>query len=67
MPLRLSSDQMAIGLLFIALATLAAFAPAQGDTWWLIREGQEIVQRGSVSLVDDYSHTAAGLFWPNHE
>jgi hypothetical protein len=67
MPLRLSSDQLAIGLLFVAIGTLAALAPAQSDTWWLIREGQEILARGSISLVDDYSHTARGLFWPNHE
>jgi hypothetical protein len=65
--LRLSSDQLAVGLLFVTIGTLAALAPAQGDTWWLIREGREILLRGSVSLVDTYSHTADGLFWPNHE
>ena len=65
--LRLSSEQLAVSLLFIAIAGLAAIAPTQGDTWWLLREGGEILRRGSVSLVDNYSHTATGLFWPNHE
>ena len=67
LPTRLSSEQLAIGLLFIAISVLACLAPAQGDTWWLLREGNEILRRGSVSLVDSYSHTATGLFWPNHE
>src|SRR5262245_55211528 len=67
LPTRLSSEQLAISFLFIAIAVLASLAPAQSDTWWLLREGGEILKRGSVSLVDLYSHTATGLFWPNHE
>jgi NADH:ubiquinone oxidoreductase subunit 6 (subunit J) len=67
LPTRLSSEQLAIGVLFAAVTVLACLAPAQSDTWWLLREGGEILRRGSVSLVDEYSHTAAGLFWPNHE
>lgn len=65
--LTITSERLAIGLAFIALATLACFAPAQGDTWWLLRAGLDIWSTGSVPLVDTYSHTAAGRYWPNHE
>lgn len=65
--LKVTSDQLVIGLLFVVLAALACFSPAQGDTWWLLRAGQDIWQSGRVPLVDAYSHTAYGLYWPNHE
>lgn len=63
----LTSEQMAIGLLFVLLAALACLAPAQSDTWWLLRAGQQIWQTGNVPMADTWSHTAAGLYWPNHE
>jgi len=62
-----TSDRLAIGVAFVAIATLACFAPAQGDTWWLLRAGQDIWTTGRVPLVETYSHTAAGAYWPNHE
>jgi hypothetical protein len=65
--LHLSSERLAIALLFIAIAVLAACAPAQSDTWWLLRAGQDIWRTGSVPLHDTYSYTAAGQPWPNHE
>lgn len=65
--LRLSSERLATGLMVVALATLAAFSPAQSDTWWLLRAGKDIWQQHAVRLVDQYSYTAHGLFWPNHE
>lgn len=63
----ISSERLAIGVAFIALAVLACFAPAQGDTWWLLRAGRDIWATGHVPLVDTYSYTAAGAPWPNHE
>jgi hypothetical protein len=62
-----SSERLAIGVLFVAIATLGCLMPAQSDTWWLLRAGGDIWRTGSVALEDSYSHTAAGLFWPNHE
>jgi hypothetical protein len=62
-----TSERLAIGLLFVIIVTLACFAPAQSDTWWHLRSGQDIWQTGAVSLHDTYSSTAAGGFWPNHE
>ncbi len=58
---------MAIGLLFIAVAVLALFTPAQPDTFWHLRAGADIWRSGHVPRVDLYSHTAYGTPWPDHE
>jgi hypothetical protein len=65
--LRCSSEHLATGLLFLAVALLACLSPTQSDTWWHLRAGRDIVSTGTLSLHDTYSHTAAGGFWPNHE
>jgi hypothetical protein len=62
-----TSERLAIGLLFVVIATLACLAPAHSDTWWHLRVGQDIWQSGEISLVDNYSHTANGREFPNHE
>ena len=49
------------------LAVVACFAPAQSDTWWLLRAGADIWHTHAVPLKDTYSFTAAGAAWPNHE
>ena len=60
-------DEMAVGLLFVAVAALALFTPAQGDTFWHLRAGADIWRSGHVPRVDLYSHTAYGTPWPDHE
>ena len=65
--MKCTSEGLAVGLLGLALAVLACMAPAQSDTWWLLRAGHEIVSTLSIPLADTYSWTATGLFWPNHE
>jgi hypothetical protein len=60
-------DQMAVGLLFVALGAVAAFTPAQNDTFWHLRAGAEIWRTGQVPRVDTYSYTAAGAPWLDHE
>ncbi len=65
--IRLGSDNLGVGLLFIAIAVLACLAPAQGDTWWLVRAGQDIFATRTIPLTDPYSFTAFGRFWWNHE
>ena len=62
-----TSERLVIGLLFVVIATLACLAPAQSDTWWHLRVGQDIWRSGTISLVETYSHTAAGREFPNHE
>jgi hypothetical protein len=66
-PVKVSSEGLATGLLALATALLACLSPAQSDTWWLLRAGQEILSTGAIPLIDTYSWTAAGLYWPNHE
>jgi len=54
-------------ILLAATATAVCVAPAQGDTWWTLRAGQDIWREHRVSLVDRYSYTAYGHRWPDHE
>jgi hypothetical protein len=63
----LSFEQMVVGLLFTAIACTACLMPAQSDTYWHLRAGEDIWRTFAVPLVDTYSYTAAGRFWPNHE
>jgi hypothetical protein len=51
----------------VAIAALACLAPAQADTFWALRAGEDIWSTGRVPLIDTYSHTAAGQPWPDHE
>ena len=63
----LTFRQLTVGLLFGAVAVFACLMPAQGDTYWHLRAGQEIWQTMHVSLVEHYSYTAAGAYWPDDE
>jgi hypothetical protein len=63
----LTFSELSVALLFVAIAALACLSPAQADTFWALRAGQDLWRTGHVPLVDTYSHTAAGRPWPNHE
>ena len=63
----LTFSELSVGLVFVAIAALACLSPAQGDTFWALRAGEDLWRSGQVPLVDTYSHTAAGHPWPNHE
>jgi hypothetical protein len=41
--------------------------PMQNDTWWHLRTGQEMWARRFVMLFDEFSFTAGGAAWFNHE
>ena len=58
---------MAVGLLFVTFALRAALMPAQNDTFWHLRAGEDIWRTGQVPRIDLYSHTFAGAPWPDHE
>jgi hypothetical protein len=62
-----SFADLRIVLLLTAVAATAALMPAQADTYWHLRAGQDLFTAGHVPMVDGYSHTARGLPWPNHE
>jgi hypothetical protein len=63
----LTFSQLVASLLFGALAVCACLMPAQSDTFWHLRAGQEIWRTLHVPLVDHYSYSATGRAWPNHE
>jgi hypothetical protein len=63
----ISFGEMAVGLLFVAFALRALMMPAQNDTFWHLRAGQDIWLLGEVPRIDRYSHTFAGGPWPDHE
>ena len=59
-------DRLLTTLLFLAIALAAFLMPAQSDTWWQLRAGQEMWLTRHVLLRDTFSHTVRSL-WPNHE
>ncbi len=40
---------------------------AGADMWWHVAAGRELVQTGTLWMVDDWSFTAHGRDWLNHE
>ena len=63
----LSIDGFAMSLLFLTLGVVACLMPAQNDTWWLLRAGEEMWRSGRVMLHDEFTHTVSGRYWLNHE
>jgi hypothetical protein len=63
----ISFRHLMLGLLFGAIVLTACLMPAQSDTFWHLRAGQDFWQQHRVPLTERYSHTAPGSFWPNHE
>jgi hypothetical protein len=63
----LTFPELRLFLLFGAVAVTACLMPAQGDTYWHLRAGQDLFRTGHVPLFDTYSYTARGMPWPNHE
>jgi hypothetical protein len=64
---RLTFDHTVTFLFFTALVAAACLVPLQSDTWWHLRAGQEMWSRHFVMLADEFSFTANGQYWPNHE
>ncbi len=64
---RLTLERLATALVFVLIGVLACLMSPQNDTWWLLRVGQDIWRTGAVPMVEQYSHTADGRFWMNHE
>lgn len=60
-------DHLAVTLLFLTIVATACVMPAQNDTWWHLRVGQEIWKAQSPLFTDTLSFTAAGSVWRNHE
>ena len=63
----ISFERMAIALLFVALGFRALLMPAQSDTFWLLRDGAEILRTHQIPHVETYSFTARGAPYTDHE
>src|SRR6185503_10893424 len=63
----ISFGTLAVGMLFVAFAVVALVMPAQNDTFWHLRAGQDIWRTHTIPRVDHYSHTFPGAAWPDHE
>jgi len=63
----LDTERFATVFLFLVLATVACLMPAQSDTWWQLRTGEDMWRSGHIVLHDELTHTVAGSYWPNHE
>ena len=55
---------VAAGVLFLSYGYTEM---AGSDMWWHIAAGRELLQTGSLWMVDDWSFTAHGADWLNHE
>ena len=66
-PSRFGREQCQLCLLFVAIAAAACLMPAQTDTWWQLRSGEEMWHSGRIMLRDEFTHTVVGQRWPNHE
>jgi hypothetical protein len=64
---QLTFERFATAFFFLALMLAACLMPAQTDTWWQLRTGEEMWRSHHVMLRDEFSHTVAGGYWPNHE
>ena len=60
-------NRFATAAFFLAVAATACVMPAQSDTWWQLRAGQQMIATGEFALRDAFSHTVDGGYWPNHE
>jgi len=60
-------DRFPFTILVVAIVFSACLMPAQSDTWWHLRTGEEIWRSGRIMLHDDFTHTVTGRPWPDHE
>ena len=63
----LIASRFPLTLLVVAIVFSACLMPAQSDTWWHLRTGEEIWRSGRILLHDTFTHTVSGRPWPDHE
>jgi hypothetical protein len=64
---KLTVEHTVTALLFVGVAALACLSPVHNDTWWHLRNGQEMSASGGFAQIDRFSFTAFGQPFPNHE
>ena len=63
----MSSERMAVGLLFIAIAVLAIDRACEERYVVVDSRRPGYLANQQVPVTDTYSHTIRGRPWPNHE
>ncbi len=61
-----TTHQLLIAVLFAAIFAMAVRPPADTDTWWHLKSGQLMWERGEILRTDPFSHTVAGQPWIDH-
>lgn len=62
----LTTRQLLVVLLFVAIFAMAMRQPADTDTWWHLKSGQLMWESGRVLRADPFSHTVYGQSWIDH-
>src|SRR5258708_38583069 len=62
----LSTQRLAIVILFILLFAMAVRIPVDTDTWWHLRSGEYILANRAVPLTDPFSLTRLNQPWIDH-
>jgi len=60
---KLTTHNLLIAIVFIAIFTMAVRIPTGADTWWHMRSGQYVVENQTLFRTDPFSHTRAGQLW----
>jgi hypothetical protein len=59
-------DRLVERLLLVGIFVLGCLMPAQNDTWWHLRSGQEVLAGRGILFHDTFSHSVLGQPWDNH-
>jgi hypothetical protein len=63
---KLTTHNLLVIIVFVAIFTMAVRVPADTDTWWHLRSGQYIVEGRVIPTTDPFSHTKEGQLWIDH-
>jgi hypothetical protein len=63
---QLTTANLLVLIVFIAIFTMAVRVPADTDTWWHLASGQYIVETLTIPTTDPFSHTKGGQPWIDH-
>jgi hypothetical protein len=56
----LTTRQLLVAVLFVAIFAMAVRQPTDTDTWWHLKSGQLMWENGHLLRTDPFSHTVAG-------
>jgi len=62
---KLTTQRVAVAVIFIMLFAIATRIPADTDTWWHLRSAEHTLSEGMI-YTDPFSHTYLGETWINH-